>query len=412
MASDPPIKSAADAIALENGKPDCRNISHLEQSHLHGRTGPSEPQLASPFTKNARRTIISNAKTLMKAREEVDKAVLRESERDLAGLTAKDWLLREEILRLSEKLAKQERRHIQLSTEELEERERLYKCDPSTERAVDLDLVRTLLWKFKRNLGPYLSDRERPFQPGENDGDSNSSSVFDTSSGGEERDAVFDCDSDDSSDEVDAEDDDSRLQLSKNKIAKDKQEQQKKVKKEQTGDDKQATYTPPTSPSQPDEPTAPKPSVQEMEAESTRKCAAIDNMSLSNNTKADAIIKEGETPVIKVNGITAEDATATQAEPIIEPWFKRYAKAMVDPNFNDFVYYRPRRSKRPAKDYFVSGALPAPRRNVLRRGYLPTPPDSDRAEDTDQAPKKRGLSALKIRADKPRKKLRLPVSEP
>ncbi len=95
---------------------------------------------------------------LMTKRDELDALLLAEADRGDA--TESRWLYRENLLRRQTGLERMEQRHLRNRTKALAERQRLYLMDPTVERAHDLDLVRTLLWQFKRHLGPYVDHHE------------------------------------------------------------------------------------------------------------------------------------------------------------------------------------------------------------------------------------------------------------
>ncbi|KAI1176657.1 hypothetical protein F4777DRAFT_577763 [Nemania sp. FL0916] len=93
--------------------------------------------LPEPFSNKIRRAHVKEFEKLMKRRNKIDQKILR-----AAG----------------NKLRRRELRRLKKSTEELAKLEGLYRCDPSSGRAQDYDLVRKLLWRFKRNLGPRLDE--------------------------------------------------------------------------------------------------------------------------------------------------------------------------------------------------------------------------------------------------------------
>ncbi|KAH9888253.1 hypothetical protein F4778DRAFT_414349 [Xylariomycetidae sp. FL2044] len=143
--------------ASQPPKADWRNIPkkkrHL-QPDFHGVSGNSKLKLARPFSKKARRIITNKTKKLIKKRDELDRDILKAIAKK--NPTPADWLNREKILRRQEYLSRREQHHLRKRTRKLADLDRLYRWDPSTERAVDYDLVRSLLWEFKRNLGPLL----------------------------------------------------------------------------------------------------------------------------------------------------------------------------------------------------------------------------------------------------------------
>lgn len=376
-----PAPKASLAVAAKD-KIRWRNIPKLKQANLLRPTKTTQGvignltrnsrlqlQLAPPLTKKARRIITAKTDDLMRKRDELDKAVLNQASRPLESLKAADWLPRENILRQCERLAKREKRHIRFRTRVFDEYTRLYKVDPSTERAADLDLIRELLWKFKHHLGPYLVSADKPKY--EEDGDSTSSSGPDASddkacaevpSSSSSGDALADEESPKDQEpsvtgDLDGAFDDT-VSLNKRKadnLMGSGKEPQKKAKKEQTTSDIQSHAS--KSPS--DKPIASqRPLV--MEEFTAAINAEIGNMSQAKQSK---IVGDSKEKVDrKDKDITT--ARAPRDDGSLMPFYKFHAKAMMQPNFNDHVHDRPLRrrgSKRPIREYIVHGALPAPR---------------------------------------------------
>ncbi|KAI1156670.1 hypothetical protein F4825DRAFT_213221 [Nemania diffusa] len=115
----------------------------------------SSPRLATPLSKEERR-IIKKTKRLISRRNTLDREILRAVKK--SSTSANDWLPRDELLQRSERLEKKELRHLRKYTKKLAKLKRVYRRDPSSHRACDYDLVRSLLWRFKRNLGPLLDE--------------------------------------------------------------------------------------------------------------------------------------------------------------------------------------------------------------------------------------------------------------
>ncbi|KAI1130682.1 hypothetical protein F5Y10DRAFT_106688 [Nemania abortiva] len=113
-------------------------------------------KLRKPLSKKARRFIIAKTKKLIAIRNAVDEEVLRAAGK--ANPSVDDWSPRDRLLQACEHLEEQELRHLRIRTKKLARLERRYRLDPSPDRAYDYNLVRTLLWRFKRNLGPLLGD--------------------------------------------------------------------------------------------------------------------------------------------------------------------------------------------------------------------------------------------------------------
>ncbi|KAF3769239.1 hypothetical protein M406DRAFT_75730 [Cryphonectria parasitica EP155] len=369
-------------------------------------------RLAQPLTDRFKRGLTKRTARLIKKREEIDRALLREAQRDLRSLSAKDWLPRELLLRNSEALARRERSHIRFLGKELKEREHFYQSDLSTQRANDLDLIRIELWKSKRHLGPDLDTDERPphtiaqadnddtsFSGFDSEGDDGDRSptqsapescsdaspftdnhlLDDNSRMGDKRDPLnldgaFDDHARAKSKKRRLDDDSARLKLEKG--------QGKKVKKEQAGKNGQETAAT-KSERQSDKQSASALSTQVEEAYSTGTSAAIDSMSQFKKPKHVEASNEGDSSVsanraasnsLLKNGVGGSGGGGVVV-PTIQPWYKIHAKAMMEHDFNDFVRERPRRTKAPARKYLVSGALLSLPRDVVS-GALPTPPTS------------------------------------
>ncbi|RYP24804.1 hypothetical protein DL765_000350 [Monosporascus sp. GIB2] len=110
--------------------------------------------LAKSFTKKFRRNIVRKTAELIKRRNEIDSQLLQEDLRQ--ELSTNDWQPREKLLRRHARLVEREERHIRRQERKLARVEMLYKQTHSEDRAIDYDLVRYLLWRFKRHLGPLM----------------------------------------------------------------------------------------------------------------------------------------------------------------------------------------------------------------------------------------------------------------
>lgn len=157
---------------------DQRNVSKnkkIEQNAgFQGVTGSSKLKLRKPLSRQARRIVKKKTEKLIRKRNELDEQLLREVQRK--NVAPKDWLPRDKLLRRQTQLEKREERHIQRRTRKLAELERLYRWDPSPDRATDYDLVRYLLWKFKRHLGPLMDHHGKKGDIGEDASSSESES--------------------------------------------------------------------------------------------------------------------------------------------------------------------------------------------------------------------------------------------
>lgn len=84
----------------------------------------------------------------------IDKELIAQSEK--ATVTLQHWRQRQVLLRRQHQLRKKERRQLSLLSRALEECTQLYGLEDTEDRAADLGLIRTLLWRYKRHLGPYF----------------------------------------------------------------------------------------------------------------------------------------------------------------------------------------------------------------------------------------------------------------
>lgn len=468
------MASAAIAQQPDGAVASAPNIPTAKRATSHFRCSnvKSQLELTKPLTHKARRIITKETDRLIEERNKLDRTLLKEVERDQQDLKPSDWLSREDVLKWSDALARRETEHLRARNKSIKEIERLYKCDPSLERKIDLELLQALLWKFKRNLGTYLSDRERALlQSGETDSDASSDGSDCSDNEGSQDEVVCEprADSPSSSDEADTDkdgshkgnsararrqstsslddsfDDCSGEQSKKRRLSdgpsdlRVEKEPRKQARKEQTSN----KHQPDTLGSQSLQPSPSSNSVsRDEEGDYAGDLAAIDSMFQSKaklkvygkkvhvktkqpnvsettaigapsgpislaKTKAietKAIESKGIEPkavkakVIEPNAIepkviktkatkpkaiepptqsSAARNSASREQPLFEPGYKRHARAMMDPNFNDWVYNRPnRKRKRPPGDEFVHGALPDPRDVVSGDLPLPTPPAS------------------------------------
>lgn len=379
-----------------NGRkvPTSRIVTIRPEAH-DARSNP-KLKLAKPLTPKGRRMIAQKTSKLMRKRNELDRAVLLQTFQSPDGLSAEDWLPREELLRQCERMVKTERTYIREMTKALEERMELYNRDPSQERTLDLDLARTQLWKFKRHLGPYLEAAEEARGDDEDDV-SSSASESDSSAGEEDVELGKVGDSDlsrsskgDSSDGsfdnerpsngLDGAFDDISNPRKRRRTDPDDSRKESKMKKrkEQASGSTQTT----TSQTQSAKNSTPARS-KEME---TSLAQIVNSMSQTKDPKVSvngaSQAKVEDRPVEattdgtndKVNGkapktpVNSSASSASDGGPV--PFYKRHAKAMLRHDFDDLVYDRPQRrrgpkSKQKPEDYLMSGALPDP--------HLPSP---------------------------------------
>lgn len=367
---------------------------------------------ARPMTEDERRYATKQTETLIKQRNEVDEALIREATRAVTNLQPSDWLPREDLLRRNITLAQRERKHIRARTKTLKEKEYFYKCDPSTARAVDRDLIESLLQKFKRHLATYLEDRERPYHPhdtSDDDGEDGfiSCASFDFDSdenveGGQE-DSTARVASGETSEQGDLEAPDDKpdmqytnvpnldgcvhdwIREEERKIKRKRadglpgnfnseKEQCKKLKKAQDKNDNLRSrhsspfLSPPT------------------ETESAPSKLANDRMPMpQKKIKADgtgSLSVSDPDPLAVVHGHVREQNRGG-ASPA-EPWYKIHARAMMEPDFNDHVHYRQdkMRNRMSPREWWVSGALVGPDGYPQRVNGYSTPPTSSNASST------------------------------
>lgn len=367
---------------------------------VHNARHNAAQKLPKPLGPNARRNVTKKTSKLIRKRNELDRALLLQAFRPLGELNANDWLPREEILRQCERLASREREYIREGTEALEERTALYNQDPSEERALDLKVTKTQLWKFKRHLGPYLEAAEASRGDG---GDDISSSDSDSDSSDDKSGLVQgkaysgplkssqgdptngNVDEEKSSVGLDGAFDDIRSSKKRKRNDVDEKESQKTARKEQASGSTQST----ASQSQSGKIGAPKRS-KDMEASLAE---ILNNMSQTKSSQVrvnGASKVEAEEPVeaTKTKDTSkkadqtaskppASSSNSTASDGSVRPWYQKHAKAMLRPDFDDHVRERHpnRRQSKPKqkrKEYLVSGALPVP--------HLPSPrPDKAKA---------------------------------
>lgn len=420
------LHTGAAALPTTKGKGDWRKIPKAKravrfyQPHFHGVHGKPKLRWLKPLARSSNNKMTS----LINKREEVDTTLLSRSQRtlELGALSAKDWLPRKPSLGKPDVLAKRRLPRLRSRIKAMNETGKLYRWDSSTERATELDLTSSLLWKSKRPLGPHLEDRERPLKDGEKEADHAAAS-----SPGPEDDGKHPIDNLDG-----AFDDLVRAQSTKRKLAdgpaglKREQVQRKKAKKEQAANKKYqtATFAPKSESDQTDTSTT-----LDREADSIGESTPIQSMSQSKRSKVNAVSNK-ETAVegnkAKVNGTTingnkgsdrdlingskahggkvnGETTRAIYDESAVEPWYRIHARRMAKPGFDDFVRNRPGPPRPVRKKYTMSGAIPVSS-HKFGSGALPTPPESssssscspDREKRVDN-PQKEPNSDFKIK---------------
>lgn len=387
---------------------------------------PSKLELSRPFTNKIRRIITNETDKLIKTRSDLDDALKETTERGESDPKTGGRLSREDVLKLGDALSRRETEHLRLRNKLIEKRKQLYKWDPSPARKIDLELLQALQWNFKRNLTACLSARERLLRP-HMAGDVASTNCDrkdqdeTTSKGGEalglsKKDAGVEHDDSDKEElevarpeavsTLDGAFDDFARQMTKKRKAPDEpsnlrveKERQKRARKERAADGKQTT----SSGSQSLQASLSSSSPREGPDNSGTK-AAIDSMFQSNKNPhvngKETCNRAGEPQAgitttspshdtissAKSKGTEAK-VTQTQSsfvkisdnknEPLIEPWYKLHARAMMDPDFDDLVFHRPNRKRKrpqPHSDVYVHGALRDLRDIVSDDTPLPTPP--------------------------------------
>lgn len=362
MAPAEPAPKMGTSIATEESI-DWRNISKAKGTHVLRPkikivNGNSKPQSAKPFTKKSRRIIAINIEKLMRKRDELDKIILSQASRPLRSLKLTDFLSREHVLRQSEQLTRREGKYVQTLSTALAERTRLYKRDPSAERAIDLDFIRELLLRFSQHLDPNLVVAEKP-KEGRVDDDGHTPRKDSNSSGGggsadQKPPATGGLDG--AFDDTIA----SKKRKADAPIGSGK-EPHKKTKKEQAHSEQSSA---PEIKS--DKPIASQRS-KAMEASIATIKAEMNNLSQTKTSTGDGDMKE---EADRKAGRKAKETTSLKSASDnggLTPFYMLHAKAMVHPEFNDHVHDRPanrrgkkRPSNRPTKEYHVRGALPDP----------------------------------------------------
>ncbi|KAI8632234.1 hypothetical protein F5Y19DRAFT_492115 [Xylariaceae sp. FL1651] len=176
----------ADHAASQSSKSNWQNIhkarakQHRRDPDSHGINGNSKLKLAKPISEKERGIISRKTEKLIHRRNALDREVLIAVEKANPG--PDDWLPRDKLLRRRERLERRERHYLKKYTKQLVKLERLYRWDPSYDRAIDYDLVRKLLWRFKRNLGPLLDEYTKTRSMKDNDHDEMSSSASNSDS--------------------------------------------------------------------------------------------------------------------------------------------------------------------------------------------------------------------------------------
>lgn len=385
---------------------------------------PSKLELSRPFTNKIRRIITNETDKLIKTRADLDDTIKEATERSEDGSKNSACLSREDVLKLSDALTRRETEHLRLRNKLIEKRKQLYKWDPSPERKVDLELLEALQWNFKRNLNTCLFVRERLLRP--HVAGKNTSTNRDTRAKDEVVDQVAEVTDSSSKDagveldgsikeelegaqsealsSLDGAFDDFARNLTKKRKASDEpsdlkleKERRKKARKERTADTKQTTSLGGQNlqsslsiagPQEDQDISGGKTAIDSMfqnnkkpHANGKKACVRVDEPQVSNTTATSSshdIISSAKSKGTEPKAIQTQSSivktSGNKNEPLIEPWYKLHARAMMDPDFDDRVFFRPNKRKRPHSDVYVHGALRDLRDVVSDNPALPTPP--------------------------------------
>lgn len=403
--------------------------------------GDRQP-LKKSLSTRARTSITKQTTRLIERREQLQAQLMRDFERRFRRQPLRDKIPRRELRRLTKVLIRRERQYLGVMNKILQEKERLHQQDPTLERSIDLNLVKTQLQRFERGLGPNLAERKRANELGEDSSDTKSTSALsDTSSKREttpssaqphtnhapERSKVDTRAENNAAEKVQFEkepvkkrgylqksdqgdmdgafDDDCQSLSKKRKRGDEGKEQPKKAKKakkEQPAEGKQPTsaqtlanvhFT--TS-----EPT---------KAVSVGKTAATETMAQSNQGKVIcAADKEQQNPSLRIHGRTYEverlPAKYDMDSDDEIPRYKKMAMAMMQPDYNDHVHTLAKKRKpKPTRiPLTMSGALMKnPETDYFDPRALPTPPASDEADNANGQASKKKRAAFKKRRESP-----------
>lgn len=416
--------------------------------------GASQHRLAKPFSDRAKRSITKQTSRLIELRKQLSQQLRRDFERRFqCRALKKNKIPPRELRKLKKVLVKRERAYIEAMAKMIEEKERFHRQDPSSERSIDLQFLKTQRQRFERHLVPKLAGRERPIpDSGEENGDvkgfaffSDTTSEHGASNAQKQLDtslptgisAMGPCNDNNEAVEQDvaerkamektqniqksgpsgldgAFDDDSKPSQSKKRKRGDEEKEQhkeaKRSKKEQTTKDKQMPSFQPKAQAKPQPPKA---QLKPTKAVSTGKdTATSNNMSQSKEGKANGAGEKNKYPLVRINGKMYEVEKAPAEFDLEsddeEHKYQKMARAMLHPDYNDRVHRLARKPKPDPNKYRMHGALMKnPETDFFCSSALPTPPASDEADNTDrQAPynkrstfKKRASPATEPRAN-------------
>lgn len=411
-----------------------------------GGGGGSPRRPAKPLSDRARRSIIKQTSRLIESRKQLRQQLRRDFERRFQRrVLKKDKIPPRELRNLKKVLIRRERAYIEAMAKMIEDKERLHRQDPSTDRFSDLKLLKTQRQRFERHLVPKMAVRERlTLESSEENSDVKGFALFsDTSSQHAASNIRKQLDkknphsktsakglypADNEAVEKDAAkrkivdeaqniqksgpnvqsgafDDVTKLSQSKKRKhgneEKERQGETKKLKKEQTTDGKQMPSTQPK----------PQPKAQHIEAQlkptkaasTGRNTAADKNMSQSKEGKINRTGEKKKYPVVKIYGKMYEVEKAPAEFDLEsddeEHKYQKMARAMLHPDYNDHVYQLARKPKPDPNKYRMHGALMKnPETDFFCSSALPTPPTSDEADNTDWQASNKRRATFKKRA--------------
>lgn len=406
--------------------------------------GDRQP-LKKPLSTRARTSITKQTTRLIERRDQLQAQLMRDFERRFRRQPLRDKIPRRELRRLTKVLIRREKQYLGAMNKILEEKERLHRQDPSFERSIDLNLVKTQLQRFERGLGPNLAERKRANELGEDSSDTKStsglsdmsskreatnvsrqprtnhaseSSTVDTRAENRAAEKVQfekkpvekrgDIQKSGQGDMDGAFDDDCRPQPKGRKRGDEEKEQPKKAKKpkkEQPAEGKQSTSTQ-TSANVHSTSSAP---TKVTKAAPTGRDAATENMAQSNQGKViGAAEKKQQNPNLRIHGRTYEVENLPVKYDVDSddeiPRYKKMAMAMMQPDYNDHVHTLARKRKpQPTRiPLTMSGALMKnPETDYFDPRALPTPPASDEADNANGQASKKKRAAFKKRRVSP-----------
>lgn len=295
---------------------------------------------------------------------------------------------------------RRERQYLATMGRFVEERERLARLDPGSEREADLDLVRSQLERFERSLGPRTvgNGEVKGLPSGTKICSENSIRAANNQAAEKETAEKKPAATAAAEKMTGAFDDCAQPKKRKRKDGeKERPKEAKKARKELPAKGKQ---TPSGQPSKAQPTPAPATST------TTKPDAAAKKMPQSQRADASSAgEKKQEYPTVKIHGRKYQVEKLPKQFDLEsdddEPKYKKMARAMAQPGYNDHVYkvVQPKK-RRSSPDRFMSGALMDDPDNFFEGNRaLMTPPTSDEADSSNgQATKKQRSATPKKRA--------------